>query len=122
MKKTISLIMAALLTAGLTACGGSSAPASTTAAPAATEAPATEAAATEAAATEAAEETAAAEVDYSKLAPTSIEYHSVAAIQQRGELHIATEATFAPYAFKDADGNLVGLEVDLSTRSPRTWA
>lgn len=46
-------------------------------------------------------------------APTDIEYHSVAAIQERGELKIATEATFAPYAFKDADGNLVGLEVSL---------
>lgn len=46
-------------------------------------------------------------------APTDIEYHSVAAIQERGELKIATEATYAPYAFKDADGNLVGLEVSL---------
>ncbi|MGN1230339.1 MAG: ABC transporter substrate-binding protein [Anaerotignum sp.] len=44
---------------------------------------------------------------------TDVEYHSVAAIQERGEIHIATEATFAPYAFKDADGNLVGLEVSL---------
>lgn len=46
-------------------------------------------------------------------ASTDVEYHSVAAIQERGEIHIATEATFAPYAFKDADGNLVGLEVSL---------
>lgn len=46
-------------------------------------------------------------------APTDIAYHSVAAIQERGELKIATEATYAPYAFKDADGNLVGLEVSL---------
>lgn len=46
-------------------------------------------------------------------APTDIEYHSVSAIQERGELKIATEATYAPYAFKDADGNLVGLEVSL---------
>lgn len=46
-------------------------------------------------------------------APTDVAYHSVEEIQKRGELHIATEATFAPYAFKDADGNLVGLEVSL---------
>ena len=52
----------------------------------------------------------AAKTEY---APTDIEYHSVAAIQERGELKIATEATFAPYAFKDAEGNLVGLEVSL---------
>lgn len=51
--------------------------------------------------------------DNTSYAPTDIAYHSVAEIQKRGEIHIATEATFAPYAFKDADGNLVGLEVSL---------
>ncbi len=108
MKKSLSLLLAALMVAGLAACGGSSSAPATSAAPAAeTEAPAAE---TEA---PAAETEAAAEVDYSKLSPASLEYHSLAAIKQRGELHIATEATFAPYAFKDADGNLVGLEVSL---------
>ena len=44
---------------------------------------------------------------------TDVEYHSVEAIKGRGELHVATEATFAPYAFKDADGKIIGLEADL---------
>lgn len=106
MKKVISMIMAAVCVMSMAACGSSSA-----SAPAATTAAAAEEAATEAAATEAAAEEA---VDYSKLSQTDVLYHSVAAIQQRGEFHIATEATFAPYAFMDADGNIVGLEASMA--------
>lgn len=91
MKKCLALTLALILALGCTACGGS------------------EKKETQAETTAAAEsgETAAADSDY---AATDVEYHSVAEIQKRGELHMATEATFAPYAFKDADGNIVGLE------------
>ena len=91
MKKCLALTLALILALGCTACGTS------------------EKEETSAETTTAAEsgETASADSSY---AATDVEYHSVAEIQKRGELHMATEATFAPYAFKDADGNIVGLE------------
>ncbi len=84
MKKFLAMTMAMVAVFGCAACGGS---------------------------TDSSD--AASTGETTEYAPTDIEYHSVAAIQERGELKIATEATFAPYAFKDADGNLVGLEVSL---------
>ena len=92
MKKFLAILLALCLVLSMAACGSSAA---------------------SSAAAEASGDASAAETDYSSLSSTDPAYHSVAAIQQRGELKIATEATFAPYAFKDADGNLVGLEVSL---------
>ena len=90
MKKHFALALAVALALGCTACGSSS---------------------KETTADTSKETTSeAASGDYSA---TDIEYHSVAEIQKRGEIRIATEATFAPYAFKDSEGNLVGLEVSL---------
>ena len=96
MKKCLALTLALVLALGCTACGGS------------------EKKETKAETTAAAEsgETAAAASD-TEYKATDIEYHSVAEIQKRGVFHVATEATFAPYAFKDADGNIVGLEASM---------
>lgn len=96
MKKCLALTLALVLALGCTACGGGEKKETTA----------------ETTAESAAEsgETAAADSEYKA---TDVEYHSVAEIQKRGELRIATEATFAPYAFKDADGNIVGLEPSL---------
>ena len=97
MKKCLALTLALVLALGCTACGGS------------------EKKETKAETTAAAEsgETAAAASD-TEYKATDIEYHSVAEIQKRGVFHVATEATFAPYAFKDADGNIVGLEASMA--------
>lgn len=100
MKKCLALTLALVLALGCTACGGSGkkeTTAETTAETAAAESG----------------ETAAAGAD-TEYKATDIEYHSVAEIQKRGVLHVATEATFAPYAFKDADGNIVGLEASMA--------
>ena len=101
MKKCLALTLALVLALGCTACGGG-------------EKKETKAETTAESAAESGE-TAAAEsaAGNSEYKATDIEYHSVAEIQKRGELRIATEATFAPYAFKDADGNIVGLEPSL---------
>lgn len=52
-------------------------------------------------------ETEAAE---SAASNSALEEHSVAGIQKKGKIVFATEAAYAPYAFKDADGNIVGFE------------
>lgn len=96
MKKCLALTLALVLALGCTACGGGEKKETT--------------AETTAESVAESGETAAADSEYKA---TDIEYHSVAEIQKRGELRIATEATFAPYAFKDADGNIVGLEPSL---------
>lgn len=95
MKKLAAAMLIAALAVGCVACGSKE---DTSANNASTDA--------------AAEETGdSAEASDSKsYSPTDIEYHSVAEIQKRGEIHFATEATFAPYAFKDEAGNIVGLE------------
>ncbi len=98
MKKCLALTLALILALGCTACGSSGKEETTAASETTAESG----------------ETAAAESDDSNYAATDVEYHSVAEIQKRGELHMATEATFAPYAFKDADGNIVGLEPSLA--------
>ena len=99
MKKCLALTLALVLALGCTACGGS-------------EKKETTAATTAESAAESGETTTAgSDTEYKA---TDIEYHSVAEIQKRGVFHVATEATFAPYAFKDADGNIVGLEASMA--------
>lgn len=95
MKKLAAAMLIAALATGCVACGSKE---DTSANNASTDA--------------AAEETtdAAESSDSKSYGPTDVEYHSVAEIQKRGEIHFATEATFAPYAFKDEAGNIVGLE------------
>ncbi|MBQ2956013.1 MAG: transporter substrate-binding domain-containing protein [Clostridia bacterium] len=41
------------------------------------------------------------------------ETDSLQAVQDAGVLKVGVEATFAPLTFKDADGNIVGYEIDL---------
>jgi polar amino acid transport system substrate-binding protein len=87
MKKCLALTLALILALGCTACSSSSSSSQETTTESGTE-----------------------DTNYSS---TDVEYHSVAEIQKRGVIRIATEATFAPYAFLDSDGNIVGLEASL---------
>ena len=95
MKRLAAAMLIAALAVGCVACGSK-------------EETSADNASTDAAAEETGDSAEAS--DSKSYGPTDIEYHSVAEIQKRGEIHFATEATFAPYAFKDADGNIVGLE------------
>lgn len=47
------------------------------------------------------------------ISAAAIDEHSVAAIQERGTISFATESAYAPYAFKDTKGNIVGFEVSI---------
>lgn len=82
-KKLLALALAVAMTAALAACGGSPAPADSTA-------PAENAAPVE----------SAGDVSETPVAP--------------GKTYlIATDTTFAPFEFQDADGNFVGIDMDL---------
>lgn len=88
MKKLFAFCTAAILALALAACGGEPTVNSTAdsiePAPSSTESTAVETGA--------------------------VDEHSVEAIQARGKIVIATESQYAPFAFKDENGNLVGLE------------
>ena len=52
--------------------------------------------------------------------------HTVGAIQERGKLIVATESQYAPFEFKDVEGNIIGLDpvsyTHLRPRLPRKKA
>lgn len=97
MKKFLAISLAALMALSLVACGGSS----SSAAPASSTPAASSAAASSAASS-------------SEAVPAGkLEEHTVEAIKAKGVLTIATESQYAPFAFKDLDGNIIGLEPKL---------
>ena len=96
MKKFLALSLAALMALSLAACGGSSSSAASS---------------TPAASSAAASSSASAS---SEAVPAGkLEEHTIEAIKAKGVLTIATESQYAPFAFKDLDGNIVGLEPKL---------
>ena len=46
----------------------------------------------------------------------------LARIQEKGEIVIATEGTWAPWTYHDEDDNLVGFDVEIASSSPKSWA
>ncbi len=86
MKKTLAAFLSLVLALGLTACGGTPTAVSDTTSTS----------------------TAASVAETTPNA--KVEEHTVEAIKAKGKIVFATESQYAPFAFKDEKGNIIGLE------------
>ena len=88
MKKTLAAFLSLVLALGLTACGG-----------------------TPTAVSDAADVSAPASSTAAESTPNAkVDEHTVEAIKAKGKIVFATESQYAPFAFKDDKGNIIGLE------------
>ncbi|WP_367925678.1 transporter substrate-binding domain-containing protein [uncultured Ruthenibacterium sp.] len=60
--------------------------------------------------TEASSAVSSSTADSTSAAQGNVADHTVEAIQERGKLIVATESQYAPFEFKDVEGNIVGLD------------